>query len=87
MPLSVTHLPVILIIKILQVYNVVIIARVLLSWFIQDPYNQLYRFLCKLTDPVLAPIRRIMPPMGLDFSPVVVMIAIQVIIGLLYRLV
>ena len=87
MPWSVSHLPVILIIKILQVYNVVIIARVLLSWFIQDPCNQIYRFLCKLTDPVLAPIRRIIPITGLDFSPVVVMIAIQAVIGLLYRLV
>ncbi len=81
------NIPVLLIIKALQVYNIVIIARVLLSWFVQDPQNQFYRILYKATEPVLAPIRRIIPPLGLDFSPVVVLFAIQLIISLLYRLI
>lgn len=87
MPAGAAHIPVLLIIKALQVYNIVIIARVLLSWFVQDPNYQIYRILYKATEPVLGPIRRLIPPLGLDFSPVVVLIAIQLIISLLYRLI
>ena len=87
MPAGAAHIPVLLIIKALQVYNIVIIARVLLSWFVQDHNNQIYRILYKATEPILGPIRRLIPPLGLDLSPVVVLIAIQLIISLLYRLI
>lgn len=74
-------------ISLLRIYSIVIIIRVLMSWFVQDPYrNRLYMLLIKITEPVLGPIRRIMPHMGLDLSPVVVIIIIQIISSLLVSL-
>lgn len=56
----------------LTVINWMIIIRALLSWVNPDPYNAIVQFLCKATDPLLAPFRRIMPmySMGVDFSPI-----------------
>jgi YggT family protein len=74
-------------ISLLRIYSIVIIIRVLMSWFVQDPYrNRLYMLLIKITEPVLGPIRRIMPHMGLDLSPVMVIIIIQIISSLLISL-
>ena len=45
-----------------------------------DPRNPIVQFLRQVTEPVLAPVRRLLPPWktgGLDFSPLIVIIAIQ----------
>ena len=71
----------------LNIYIWLIIARVLLSWLNPDPYNQLVRWLCRLTDPLLFQIRRTipMPRAGLDFSPIIALLFItffpQLIVG------
>jgi len=58
--------------RIIQIYNILIIARVLASWIVRNPYNRLYHFLITITEPVLGLIRRILPPlMGLDLSPII----------------
>jgi YggT family protein len=63
---------------VLQVYWVILIARVLISWVNPDPYNAIVRFLYAATDPLLFRIRRVLPLNfgGVDFSPIVVIIAI-----------
>jgi YggT family protein len=49
-----------------------IVARAILSWFIRDPRNPLIAALDQVTEPILAPLRRIMPRTGmLDFTPLV----------------
>ena len=59
-------------IRIIQIYNILIIARVLASWIVRNPYNRVYHFLITITEPVLGLIRRILPPlMGLDLSPII----------------
>ncbi len=64
-----------------QLYQIVLLARVLLSWVRVDPYNPLVQVLYQITEPVLAPIRRVMPQgMGLDFSPVIAMILVQLLV-------
>lgn len=64
----------------LNVYIVVVIVRALISWVSPDPYNPLVRFLHRVTEPVLAPIRERLPMgMGLDFSPMIVILAIYVV--------
>lgn len=65
----------------LTLYLWIIVARALISWVNPDPYNQIVVFLHRVTEPVLAPIRRWMPfrNMGIDLSPV---IAIALIIFL-----
>jgi YggT family protein len=63
---------------VLEAYFWVIIARALLSWVNPDPFNPIVRFLYRVTEPVLRPIRRRLPmQMGLDFSPLIVIVAIK----------
>ena len=62
-----------ILITILKLYSYVMLARVLMSWFNPNPYNPIVDAINRLTEPVLAPIRRILPPMGgFDLSPLVV---------------
>jgi len=65
----------------LIIYIWLIVARALLSWVNPDPYNQLVRWLCLLTDPLLFRIRRTipMPRSGLDFTPIIALILITFI--------
>jgi YggT family protein len=63
---------------VLWAYFWIIIARAVLSWVNPDPYNPIVRFLVRVTEPVLRPIRDRLPTfaMGLDLSPMVVLLAI-----------
>jgi YggT family protein len=78
---------------VLQAYVIVIFARVILSWFPITPGTPLAsaaRVLYALTEPVLGPIRRVLPPMrlggmGLDLSPIIVLIGIQIVSSALLR--
>jgi YggT family protein len=65
----------------LTAYFWIIIARALLSWVNPDPFNPIVRFLYRATEPVLRPIRRRLPTfaMGLDLSPLVVILAIEIL--------
>ncbi len=65
----------------------VVILSVILSYFM-DPYHPVRRGLNNIVEPLLAPIRRVVPPVGMiDFSPLILIILIQLasrlIIGLL----
>jgi YggT family protein len=63
-----------------QVYSFILLARVLTSWFQVDPYNPVIRILYQLTEPLLAPIRRLLPQTGMmDFSPIVAFVVITVV--------
>lgn len=71
---------------VLTLYMWVIIFRAVISWVNPDPYNKIVVFLYRITEPVLRPVRRILPlrNIGIDVSPVIV---ILVIIFLQYFLV
>ncbi len=62
----------------LGAYMWIIIGRAIISWVNPDPYNPIVRFLHEVTEPVLSRIRRVIPAFagGLDFSPVIVILAI-----------
>ena len=66
---------------VLTLYMYVIIARALISWVNPDPYNPVVQFLYRITEPVLNPLRRLVPgwKIGIDLSP---MIAILIIVFL-----
>ena len=70
----------------LNLYMWVIIIRALISWVNPDPYNPIVQALTRLTEPVLRPIRKLVPPykVGIDLSP---LIAILIIIFLDYALI
>lgn len=63
---------------VLTVYLWIIIARAVISWVNPDPYNKIVIFLYRVTEPVLAPIRRIIPAhtLPVDFSPLIVLLVI-----------
>jgi YggT family protein len=65
----------------LSAYMWILIIRVVLSWVNPDPYNPIVRALYSITDPVLSWLRRRFPLMagGIDFSPMVVILAIYFI--------
>lgn len=66
-----------------QVYVWIVIASILLSFFM-DPYHPVRQGVDNLVRPLLDPLRRVIPPVGmLDFSPLVLIILIQVVARLL----
>lgn len=70
-----------------QVLSLLIIVRAVLSWFSPDPRNTLVQLVYRTTEPVLAPVRNLLPIMGgLDFSPIVALIAVQVLEQVLVQL-
>ncbi|HEY4485179.1 MAG TPA: YggT family protein [Nitrospiria bacterium] len=62
----------------LDFYMWVIIIRALITWVNPDPYNPIVQFLYKITEPVLHPIRRLVPVynIGIDLSPLIVILII-----------
>lgn len=66
---------------------VLIFARIILS-FVRIGSYELQAWVFRLTEPLLAPIRRILPPTaGLDFSPLILLLGVQLLGGLLKRIV
>ena len=68
----------------LDLYFLAIFGRIILSWFPVSPGGamaQVFSFLYRITEPVLGPLRRAIPPVGgmFDLSPIVVIIGIQVL--------
>ncbi|PNU19366.1 YggT family protein [Geothermobacter hydrogeniphilus] len=75
-----------------QIYLFIVIGRALISWVNPDPYNPIVRFLHNATEPVLFRIRRLVPLQfgGFDFSPIILMLALEVgrklVVGLIVML-
>ena len=70
----------------IQAFMYLIIARAIGSFFIRDWSRGIPRFLWDVTEPVLAPVRRLIPPVaGLDFSPLIVIVALGLISSYLLR--
>lgn len=64
------------------IYIWIIIIRALISWVSPDPYNPIVQILYKLTEPVLRPLRRLVPPHklgGLDLSPLIAILLLVLI--------
>ena len=62
----------------LTIANWLIIIRALLSWVNPDPYNVIVQFIYKVTEPLLAPFRRLVPAyaIGIDLSPIFALLTI-----------
>ncbi len=71
-----------------QLYILAMIARIILSWFPVSPGGimaSVFSFLYGITEPVLGPVRRMLPPvgiggMGLDLSPIIVLLVLQILV-------
>jgi YggT family protein len=65
-----------------------ILIRALISWVNPDPSNPIVQFLLKATEPILAPIRRLLPlgfRFGIDISPIIVFLGIMFLKSFLVR--
>ena len=64
----------------------IVLAHVILSYFM-DPYHPIRSFVDRLVEPLLAPIRKVVPLVGMmDFSPVILIILVQLLTGFLINL-
>ncbi|HEX3946339.1 MAG TPA: YggT family protein, partial [Acidimicrobiales bacterium] len=85
--------PVNIVVGLIEAYVVILIVRALLSWFPVrpgTPFEKLVRALDAVTEPVLRPIRRLLPPvrvggMGLDLSIIIVILVAEIIVIPLLR--
>ena len=66
----------------------IMIVRILLSWFPNiNWYNQPFKAMKEITDPILEPFRRIIPPVsGIDFSPIIAFLALEILREAVIRL-
>jgi YggT family protein len=76
--------------KTFLVLTIAIVARALITWVpnLIDPRGPIAEFLYTITEPILAPIRSVMPRMGMfDFTPMIAIILLQVIREVLIRVI
>lgn len=68
------------------IYTWILIIRVLIGWVSPDPFNPVVQFLAKATDPVLEPLRKVIPPIGpFDISPIAAVLILQALQHFLIR--
>jgi YggT family protein len=72
-----------LLIRLIDLYSLIVVAAVVVSWINVPRDNPAARLLQRLTEPLLAPIRKVLPPLGgIDFSPMVLLIGLRVLASL-----
>ena len=68
--------------------NLAILLRVLFSWIRPDPYNQIVRLVYQITDPILDPLRRHVPPIGgMDITPMVAIVILELVRSIVLALI
>ncbi len=77
-----------LVVTLIQLYSFVLLARIILSWIPNvDRSNQIIQFLYQVTEPVLEPVRRVIPRLGMiDISPIVVFIGLRMLQSILLNM-
>jgi YggT family protein len=76
----------ILIHRIIQIVILVVIIQTILTYFL-SPYHPIRQLIDRFVEPMLMPVRRVLPPLGmLDFSPLVLIILLEVIDTVLQRI-
>jgi len=80
-----------IIIDLLQLYLLCLFIRIILSWFPMSPWGsgaKVARVFERITDPVLVPLRRLIPPLrigggAIDLSPLIVLVVLEIVINTL----
>ncbi|HTV18352.1 MAG TPA: YggT family protein [Polyangiaceae bacterium] len=76
-----------MLIALIDLYSLILFGSVILSWVRPDPDNAIVKVIHQLTEPVLSRVRQIVPAAGgFDFSPMLVLIGLQLLKSLLVRL-
>ncbi len=65
----------------LKAYEIILLIRIVMSWIRPDPLHPFVKFIHDVTEPVLGPIRRMLPiqGFGFDFSPIIVFVILQLL--------
>jgi YggT family protein len=72
-----------LIVTLIDLYSLVVLAAVVMSWVRADRRHPFVQLVYNLTEPAITPIRRVLPPVGgLDFSPMILLLALRLLRGL-----
>jgi YggT family protein len=69
------------VVTLINLYQLVILVRALISWVSPDPRNPIVQFLIKITEPVLKPLRKLTPPQklgGIDLSPILAIVILEI---------
>ena len=70
---------------ILGAYSLILLGKAIVSWFPVNPRNPIVRFLDRLTEPVLVPVRKNVPPIaGMDLSVVLVLVVISILRNMIW---
>jgi YggT family protein len=74
-----------LIFILIRLYEIVLIIRIIMSWINADTRHPFSRWILTITEPVLQPIRRMLPTnqIGIDFSPIIVFLLLWFLQSLL----
>ena len=81
MPSSLTQL----LDALLGAYSLILLGKAIVSWFPVNPYNPIVRLLDLLTEPVLTPVRKKVPPVaGMDLSIVLVLVVISILRNMIW---
>ena len=68
------------VLALIDLYSLVVLAAVVMSWVHADRRHPLVQAVFNVTEPALAPIRKVLPPTaGFDFSPIVLLIALRLL--------
>ena len=68
-------------------YSLLLLARIIGSWFMKSGRSQIWVFICQYTDPYLNLFRRFIPPLGnLDISPIVAFFVLRIVQRLILSL-
>lgn len=74
--------------KLFQLVELILLLRILLTWFPVDWWKQPFKFIQEFADPIFAPFRKLIPPIGgFDLSPIVAFMAINFLQGFLLMLI
>ncbi len=80
-----------IVIDLVQLYILILFVRIIASWFPINPFSRVARALrvvAAITDPILVPVRRLLPPLrigagALDLSPLIVFVALEILLSVL----
>ena len=80
-----------IIVDIIQAYLVVLLVRIVFTWFPINPWSRMarvVRILAAVTDPILVPVRRLLPPLrvgaaAVDLSPLIVFFVLEILLNVL----
>ncbi len=74
-----------LLLAVLQLYSYLLLARVILSWVNPNPRNNLLLMVIRVTEPLLAPMRSFSQFRGFDFSPILALFLISILMNVITK--